>query len=169
MAAVIELPRRLTSEQSARFWEKVALPSNAGECWEWQAGKDKDGYGKFSLVGRTVRPHRLSYVLRYGSIPEGLELDHTCRNRACINPSHLDPVTGKVNTLRGETITAQNARRTECVNGHPFDVSYVRDGTRRRGCSICNKAKQKKHASTEEFRAKHAEYERNRRARNQLD
>ncbi|MGI9460561.1 MAG: HNH endonuclease, partial [Pirellulales bacterium] len=77
--------QRTTEE---RFWEKVDR-RGTNECWEWQAGKDKDGYGRFWFVNETVKAHRFSYELHKGDIPEGLYVLHSCHNTSCVSPNHL--------------------------------------------------------------------------------
>lgn len=122
-----------------RFWNKVDLTAPNG-CWMWTAAIDRHGYGKFWLGGRTVRAHRFSYESLVGPIPGGLELDHLCRVRACVNPTHLEPVTHRENTLRGDTLTARHAAKTHCLRGHPYDEAntYVTpDG--RRNCRACGR------------------------------
>ena len=113
-----------------------------GECWVWHAGKDPDGYGIFSLPGRkSARAHRVSYKHFVGPIPSGLTIDHKCRNRACVNPGHHEPVTGKENTLRGHGPSAKNAKKSTCKNGHAFtpENTYQQHGGR--GCLTCRKEK----------------------------
>ena len=86
--------------------------------------------------------HRVSYQLVVGEIPEGLTLDHLCRNPSCVNPDHLEPVTTKENILRGVSKIAQQARQTHCKRGHPFDeenTMIVRGSARQ--CRACNKAR----------------------------
>jgi len=85
------------------------------DCWEWTAGRDRHGYGqlKISSAGRktTARAHRVVYEIVRGPIPEGLTLDHLCRNRGCVNPSHLEPVTIGDNIRRGETGMWRHGKR----------------------------------------------------------
>ena len=120
-----------------RFWEKV---DRSGDCWEWTAAKTTWGYGYFYFEGRPRQAHRVGYMLTVGPIPDGLELDHLCRNRACVRPDHLEPVTGRVNLLRGEGASAVNAVKTHCVNGHRFtdENTYAWRGTR--NCKTCREA-----------------------------
>lgn len=110
-----------------RFWAKVdkngPIPERCpelGPCWLWTAATNK-GYGVYNLPCRpTQRAYRVTYEFAVGAIPDDLELDHLCRVRACVNPRHLEPVTHKVNTLRGESPFALHAAQTYCVNGHEF-------------------------------------------------
>ena len=128
-----------------RFWAKVdqngSIPSHCpdlGPCWEWIAAKRWGGYGVFLMNRRCQPAHRVAYTLLVGDIAEGLELDHLCRNPGCVNPSHLEPVSHKVNALRGISPAANAARQSACIWGHPFDLMnthYRRDG--RRVCRVC--------------------------------
>jgi hypothetical protein len=86
-------------------------------CWVWNGAPMNTGYGQY----RNRLAHRLVYELLVGPIPESLTLDHLCRNRICVNPAHLEPVTFKENVLRGESLPARNARKTHCPQGHPYD------------------------------------------------
>lgn len=110
-------------------------------CWEWQGPLDSVGYGSIGIGGhntRHVRNHRVTYEFFIAEIPDGLVIDHLCRNRPCCNPWHLEPVTHKVNLHRGETITAANAAVTHCPQGHAYDAANThrnRDGSRR--CRAC--------------------------------
>jgi hypothetical protein len=105
-----------------RFEEKYIPEPNSG-CWLWTAGCT-DGYGQIWVgsraegTGRMAYAHCISYEFYVGPIPEGLELDHKCRVRSCVNPDHLEPVTTRENILRGMGATARHARQTHCKAGH---------------------------------------------------
>lgn len=114
-----------------------------GDCVLWTGSIDTRGYGYVKADGRTYRAHRLAYEEAHGEIPEGLVIDHLCRVRACVNPDHMEAVTQRVNVLRGESLQAQNARKTECIRGHAFDdenTLLTADG--RRQCRTCTNARQ---------------------------
>ncbi|MFB8071098.1 HNH endonuclease signature motif containing protein [Streptomyces californicus] len=129
------------AELEARFWAKVEHDVHTPDrCWEWTASRTRGGYGLFGLPGKTALAHRLAYELERGPIPAGLDLDHRCRNRVCVNPWHLEPVTERENALRGEGPTALNARKTVCPEGHPYDEYETEpNGSRRRRCSQCRR------------------------------
>lgn len=106
-------------------------------CWEWTAYRDAQGYGKVRVGRQTFGAHRVVYELMVGPVPDGLQLDHLCRNRGCVRPAHLEPVTQRENILRGEGIAAQEARSTACPRGHPYAVRR-RGSKQSRYCPICN-------------------------------
>jgi len=113
-----------------RFWARVDR-QEAG-CWNWTGALNSAGYGHVGRDGGVRRTHRVAYELLVGPIPEGLHLDHLCRNRACCNPEHLEPVTNAENIRRAA------AAKTHCKNGHPYTAEnvYVRP-TGSRYCTPC--------------------------------
>jgi hypothetical protein len=127
-----------------RFWPKVDR-RGPGECWPWLAGKSH-GYGVISAGGRYGRrlpAHRVAYEALVGPIPPGLVIDHLCRNTACCNPAHMEPVTAGENVLRGVGPSAREARMTHCDQGHPLsgDNLYIAPKTGKRNCRTCRNAK----------------------------
>ena len=130
---------RVVGDDRARLLSHIVEADENG-CWIWQASKRPNGYGQVRVAGRNMLAHRWAYELLVGPIPDGLVLDHLCRVIACVNPAHLEPVTQRENTLRGEGLPAQRARKTHCVHGHEFtDANTYRDPNRngRRTCRIC--------------------------------
>lgn len=124
----------MTPKDEARFWGKVdRRPSG---CWPW-LGFTRSGYGRFKLNQRHVTAHRLAYELTIAPIPDGLVLDHLCRNRSCCNPFHLEPVTSRTNTLRGDTPAARQVLRTHCPHGHPYAGDNLYVWRRNRYCRAC--------------------------------
>lgn len=123
---------------------------DVGDCWEWKKST-VCGYGQFHLNGKSLRVHRIVYEALVGPIPEGMVLDHLCRNRKCANPDHLEVVTHGENIRRGQT-GKRLGRRTHCVNGHSFENAPPfknGSGRRCRSCSTENtrRARRKEKAS----------------------
>lgn len=121
----------------------VASRSEAvpGGCVVWTGGLQSKGYGAFRFRRRLRYAHRVAYVASRGPIPRGLVVDHLCRNRACVNPAHMELVTSVENVMRGVSIPAVNARKDTCVRGHS-DWSVRSSGPfagRRRWCRACSR------------------------------
>jgi hypothetical protein len=113
------------------------LADEAG-CWLWQRYRNPNGYGRMWVPGQGHRQtHRVVYEHLVGPIPDGLQLDHLCRARACCRPDHLEPVTQRINSLRGATISADHASRTRCPRGHQLSGSNLVPSHLRRGFRAC--------------------------------
>lgn len=136
--------RQLDPTPEERFFSHVT--EDVSGCWLWTGMTDQDGYGKFrpervfpiSVTGA----HRWAYEFLRAEIPAGLTIDHLCRVRHCVNPWHLEPVTPGVNTLRGDSYSGRNARKTHCRHGHEFTAENTRRNTNgSRICLTCQRAR----------------------------
>lgn len=115
-----------------RIFSRLAV----GDCWVWTGCRNDRGYGQAAVGnGKRAYVHRWVWEYLVGPVPDGLVLDHLCRNPPCANPDHLQPVSGKTNTLRGVGFGARNARKTHCPEGHLYDEASTR--ITRRGWRIC--------------------------------
>ena len=126
-------PGERASTLDQRFSTKFIVIASG--CWQWIGFVNEDGYGAFRGEGGTEGAHRWAYRRFKGPIPEGYEVDHLCRFRACVNPDHLDAVTKRDNVIRGTSFAAVNASKTDCPNGHPLSA-----GSGQRVCRVCRRA-----------------------------
>ena len=118
-----------------RFWAKIKV--DADGCWIWTASLFKTGYGQFNWKGKPSRAHRVAYLSLVGSIPVGLEPDHLCRKRNCVNPACMELVTRSENVRRSPI--HNNRVKTHCSEGHEYTLAntyvYPRNGAR--ACRVC--------------------------------
>jgi hypothetical protein len=128
------IPGRHYSTPAERITLNVTISPTG--CWEWELCRDGGGYARLTVQKKFCYGHRFAYEIFVGPIPEGLHIDHLCRNRGCVNPEHLQPVTTAVNQHRSVgTIAAINAAKRACHRGHPFDEDNTRIDSR--GCRVC--------------------------------
>jgi len=149
-----------------------------GNCWLWKGRLSKEGYANVTYKGKLKGSHVHFYEYYIGPVPEGLELDHWCRNRHCVRPGHLEAVTHQENMLRGNTIVAKFAMTTHCPQGHEYtpENTYVNP----KGSRLCITCRQEKQSTTEykeycqkyyqenreRFRSRTSEYSKRYRERN---
>lgn len=127
----------LPGTTAKRLFSKIDFGESADSCWVFTGCIQKGGYGRIGTVNGSVESaHRASYEVFKGPIPDGLHIDHLCRNRACCNPQHMEAVTQRENTLRGVGATALNSMKSLCKNGHPLPIAGA-DGQRK--CLVCKK------------------------------
>ena len=126
------------------FWGKVDK-AGVGGCWLWQGAITNYGYGQVNVKGKHIGAHRMAYEWSRGAVPQGLELDHLCRTRACVRPGHLEAVTHRENCLRG-TAGDQERVKTHCPKGHAYDMvntRYEAQGRKRR-CRQCKRERERR-------------------------
>jgi hypothetical protein len=131
----MDLLRKLTPKVTIR---------NPSGCWWWEGSKSNGGYGAIRHEGSSYPAHRFVYEQLVGPIPEGLHLDHLCRNPACVNPDHMEPVTRSENVRRGIAPALQR-QKTHCPQGHPYagDNLYINAASGSRVCRTCTNAHQR--------------------------
>ena len=135
----------LTPAQELSVMSKIGS-EDADGCWPWIGALTSGGYGSVGLGGSVVQAHRVVYRLLVGPIPDGLQLDHLCRVRNCVNPDHLEPVTPQENMLRAKAAT----RRTHCKRGHeytPENTYRADDGWR--ACRACYRSRRQERKEAE--------------------
>ena len=132
---------RMTRSEAARKILGLCVVSKDG-CWIPSRNPTSHGYIKVTAGGVTYKAHRLIYELMAKPIPVGMQIDHLCRKRSCINPLHLEPVTGRQNVLRGQTVAARKAAQTHCQHGHPFDLFNTHINAQgHRHCRECDRSR----------------------------
>lgn len=123
------------TDYQSRFWTYV---DKTETCWNWM-GVTSKGYGYFMKKQRLVSAHRESYIMLVGNIEDNLTIDHLCRNKACVNPEHMELVSMKENILRSNNPAAINARKTHCIRGHELKGRHLYiDKGGGRNCRTCN-------------------------------
>jgi hypothetical protein len=131
-------------DPAVAFWRRV-VKGDSGSCWSWAGPHTKTGYGKnnYSRNGRFVHymAHRMAWQLTNGPIPAGLEIDHLCRNRGCVNPAHLELVTRDENARRAGVFQRGVLRKATCKHGHALTGSN-RDSRNR--CRACHRDRQRR-------------------------
>jgi len=121
-----------------RFWDKVVIANDG--CWLWTGAVNSNGYAHFYVPNTPSRPvcaHAWIWQLFNGPVPSGLEIDHLCRVRRCVNPAHLETISHRLNVLRGTAPPAICARQTHCKNGHEFTADNTRYDQGKRRCRVC--------------------------------
>lgn len=122
-----------------RFYKKVQITD---DCWLWIGGLNIQGYSVMKIFKKSGSAHRFSYEYFKGLIPEGLQIDHLCRVKRCVNPDHLEAVTSHANIMRSEGVAAVNAKKINCINGHVLPKKNTSLG---RDCKICRANRLKKY------------------------
>jgi hypothetical protein len=136
-----EISRRKVQPVAKKFWSHV---QKTERCWLWVGVRSSDGYGRFEIrnhqVSKVFKAHQMSWILLRGPVPDGLQLDHLCRVRHCVNPDHLEPVTMAENIRRGISPWGLNAQKTHCPRGHELmgPNLYVTPGGGR-SCKTCRR------------------------------
>jgi hypothetical protein len=144
---VADMRERKRARRGASNIERIrfyARPDEATGCWIWTGTRTRHGYGVVwdRSQGRNRKAHRVAYEELIGPIPDGLPLDHLCRNPPCCNPAHLEPVTPQINSLRGETIAAVHAAAIQCPQGHEYTPENTYSSKRgERDCRICRRTR----------------------------
>lgn len=161
--------QKLREDPNGVFWSKVDKRS-PNDCWNWMCSTLPNGYGQaIHAAFATTLAHRIAYELVVGQIPDGMQLDHLCRNHRCVNPAHLEPVSARENVLRGVGVCSINAKKTHCPKGHeytPENTKLTHIGGR--GCKACaaEKRREKYRSRTQKSRDQMNEARRKKRREN---
>jgi hypothetical protein len=140
-----------------RIEDNVSPEPNSG-CWLWTGRITNGGYAQIWTERRRKMVHRITYEQKYGAIPEGLDLDHLCRVRCCVNPDHLEPVTRRENIRRGISHIAAQMRQTTCIKGHELSTRYDKKRGWFRFCKVCHKLEQRIYYQREDVRERQKAY-----------
>ena len=143
MTEIMGVVDELHKNAAVRFFSKVQKTET---CWIWTASKNDRGYGYFRYNGKMGKAYRFSYEFHKGPIPEDRELDHLCRNPSCVNPDHLEAVTGIENQRRSPiSLLTTEIQKTHCPKGHPYTPEniYTEKAGKARRCKICKLASNK--------------------------
>ena len=127
---------------AAERFESFCMPEPNSGCIIWTGGGDR--YGNFWLNRRSIGAHVFAWVAANGPLPQGLQIDHLCRNTRCVNARHLEAVTAKTNTLRGVSVAAVNSRKTACPHGHELTGANLIEIAKRRFCRTCKNERRRK-------------------------
>jgi hypothetical protein len=118
-------PNEVKAWTQYTLWSRIDMSGGLKSCWLWKGGHNVHGYGVLSVKRRSVYAHRLAYEIACGPVPKGLELDHLCRVRNCVNPGHMEAVTHKENVKRSLFPSIVNRTKTHCKWGHLLDDSNI--------------------------------------------
>lgn len=131
------ISRELSESDILRFVNKIDFPSNWTGCWKWNAFRNPAGYGMFKFDNKAYLAHRFMYMAFVGELSGELVLDHVCRNVWCVNPMHMQEITGRENIRKSPDY---NLNKTKCWVGHPYtEENTYRYPDGRRECRKCSR------------------------------